>query len=60
MAFLYSIWNARFGHAHLATRLGAVFIPGAVAGVIYWAIAFTAKIPGATDMVAMVRRKMGA
>jgi putative peptidoglycan lipid II flippase len=57
-AVLYSIWNAHFGHAHLATRLGAVFIPGAIAGAIYWAIAFTAKIPGATDMFDMVRRKM--
>lgn len=57
-AWLFSVWNQRFGHAHLFTRMGAVFVPGAVAGLVYWVIAYAAKIPEATDMMTLVRRKI--
>jgi putative peptidoglycan lipid II flippase len=52
--FLNRAWDGKFGHATVASRLGAVFVPGAAAGLLYWAIAMAAKIPAARDVTEMV------
>jgi putative peptidoglycan lipid II flippase len=55
---LYHFWDGKFGHATLGMRLGAVFLPGAVAGLIYWSLAVLAKIPAATEMTNLITRKL--
>jgi putative peptidoglycan lipid II flippase len=56
-AALAYVWERRLGHATLALKLGAVFVPGTIAGLTYWAIAVWAKVPAATDIAALVFRK---
>lgn len=56
--WLYRVWDGYFGHATLAVKLGAVFVPGAVAGGIYWSIASLARIPSASDMTRLVLRRL--
>jgi len=56
--WLYRVWDGHFGHATLAAKIGAVFVPGALAGGIYWGIATLARIPSASDMTRLVTRKL--
>jgi len=46
----YHFWEGRLGHATLVVKLGAVFVPGTVAGVSYWSLAALARIPSARDV----------
>jgi putative peptidoglycan lipid II flippase len=43
-------WENSFGHATLALKIGAVFVPAIAAGLIYGAIALAFKIPVAKEM----------
>ena len=45
-------WENTLGHATLALKLGAVFVPATVAGLIYVLVALAAKIPAAREMSA--------
>jgi len=56
--WLYQSWDTRFGHATLAVKLGAVFIPGALAGAIYWLIALLARIPSASEMFGLITKRL--
>src|SRR5207244_476701 len=38
-AVLNALWDRHFGHRTLPVKLGAVFVPGAVAGAVYWLLA---------------------
>lgn len=59
VAYLASfVWENRIGHATLATKLGAVFVPGALAGAVYWLVAFWMKIPAAREMSALVIQRL--
>ncbi len=55
----YRYWNQTVGHDGLYARLGAVFVPGALAGVTYWLLALAAKVPAAMEVTSLVRRKLG-
>lgn len=46
----WKLWEQNLGHATLALKLGAVFVPAGIAGGIYWCIALAAKIPAAKEM----------
>jgi len=50
----YHGWEAKLGHATLAVKLGAVFVPGALAGAVYWLLALWAKVPAAQDMIGLL------
>jgi putative peptidoglycan lipid II flippase len=50
-------WERRLGHSTLALRIGAVFVPGAIASVVYWLIAVWARVPAASDITALLTRK---
>jgi len=54
----YHFWDGRFGHATLGPKLGAVFVPGALAGAIYWGLAALARIPSASDVTKLFLRKL--
>ena len=54
----FSLWDKHFGHARLWQKVGAVFIPGGIAALIYWLVALLARVPAAHDILALVRRRL--
>lgn len=48
------VWNLKAGHATVPLKIGAVFVPGALAGSIYWGFVLWAKIPAAHEITALV------
>jgi putative peptidoglycan lipid II flippase len=56
---LAEIWEQWIGHRGLLSRLGAVFVPMAVAGGLYWGAAAWLKVPAAKEMFEGVARKFG-
>jgi putative peptidoglycan lipid II flippase len=44
-------WENEIGHATVATRIGAVFVPAVVAGGLYWLAALAFKIPEAGEIL---------
>jgi putative peptidoglycan lipid II flippase len=54
---LWRFWEARLGHATLALKLGAVFVPGGIATLVYWLVALWAGIPAAREIVEMAGRR---
>lgn len=55
---LAGFWAGRFGHDHLATRLGEVFVPMTVASLVYFGIATAFKAGHAKELSEIVRRKL--
>ncbi len=51
------VWEQKLGHGTLAVKLGAVFVPGAVAALVYWVAAMTAKVPAAKEITDLVLQK---
>ena len=51
-------WTSKLGHGTLPVKLGAVFVPGAIAGLVYWLLALWAKVPAATEMLGLLFRKV--
>ena len=56
--FGFREWDQHFGHEALFAKLGAVFAPGALAGIIYWSLAVMTKVPAAMEVTAMLKRKL--
>jgi putative peptidoglycan lipid II flippase len=51
VAFMgWKFWEQKIGHATLALRIGAVFVPAIVAGGIYWLGALAFKVPAAAEI----------
>jgi len=57
--FAFRAWDHAIGHEGLYARIGAVFVPGIIAGVTYWLLALVAKVPAAMEVTGLVRRKLG-
>jgi putative peptidoglycan lipid II flippase len=57
-----SVWRGHAGQATLAAKLGAVAIPGALAGAFYFLAAYALKIPVVREIWALLtrRRKAGS
>jgi putative peptidoglycan lipid II flippase len=43
-------WESTLGHGTLTLKIGAVFAPAAVAGLVYWLVALSLRIPAAREM----------
>jgi len=56
---LGSMWEKRLGHTTLALKIGAVFVPGGIASLVYWLVAVWAKVPAAHDLFVLFQRKIG-
>jgi putative peptidoglycan lipid II flippase len=56
---LYRFWDQRIGHASLPQRLGAVFVPMILAGIIYGAVALWLKVPAAQEIFRLLRANLG-
>jgi len=50
-------WEQWLGHATLPLKIGAVFVPAAIAGGIYWLTALLCKIPAAKEMTGFALAK---
>jgi TRAP-type C4-dicarboxylate transport system permease small subunit len=48
--FGWQFWESKIGHASLALKIGAVFVPAGIAGTVYWLLALACKIPAAKEM----------
>lgn len=60
IAFILSgLWENRLGHSTLPLKLGAVFVPGGIAGLVYWSLAFWARVPAARDVWGLAHRRPG-
>ncbi len=44
------LWRTRWGHATLWLKLGEVFVPMAIAGLLYWGLALALGIPQAKEL----------
>ncbi|HZL13281.1 MAG TPA: murein biosynthesis integral membrane protein MurJ [Verrucomicrobiae bacterium] len=44
------LWENNLGHATIALKIGAVFVPAGIAGIIYWLGALAFQIPAAKEM----------
>jgi putative peptidoglycan lipid II flippase len=51
------VWERHFGQRTLTVKLGAVFVPGGIAALVYWVVALWAKVPAAHDMAALLFRR---
>jgi putative peptidoglycan lipid II flippase len=57
-SLLSRLWEQKIGHATLAFKLGAVFLPGGAAGLVYWLVAVWLKVPAATEMTGLLLDKV--
>jgi len=53
------LWENKIGHGTLALKIGAVFVPGALACLVYWAIALWTKIDAALDLMKVAGTRLG-
>jgi putative peptidoglycan lipid II flippase len=50
----WRLWENSIGHATIALKIGAVFVPAGIAGIVYWFAALALKIPAAKEMTEFV------
>ncbi len=55
---LHLSWDSQLGHATLALRLGAVFLPATLAAVMYWVVLWGDQLPAAVEVLALLRKKL--
>jgi peptidoglycan biosynthesis protein MviN/MurJ (putative lipid II flippase) len=51
-------WERELGHQSLGLKIGAVFAPAALAGLVYWLIATWARVPAAKEMTDIVFKRL--
>jgi putative peptidoglycan lipid II flippase len=49
--FGWEFWENKFGHETIALKIGAVFVPAILAGLIYGMLALAFKVPAAKEML---------
>ncbi len=54
---LSGVWERQLGHATFGLKLGAVFVPGALAALAYWFGALWLKVPSAQEMTGLVLQR---
>jgi putative peptidoglycan lipid II flippase len=52
------LWQRHLGHATLPRKLGAVFVPGTLACLVYWAVAVWLKVPAARETAELLLRRL--
>ena len=50
-------WETNLGHATLALKLGAVFVPASIASLVYWLAAVVARVPAAQEITGLLAQK---
>jgi putative peptidoglycan lipid II flippase len=46
----WQLWENAIGHETIVQKIGAVFVPAGIAGLVYWLVAMAFKIPAAKEM----------
>lgn len=54
----WRLWENSLGHATLALKTGAVFVPAALAGLVYWLAALAFNVPAAREMAEFALAKL--
>jgi len=54
----WRLWEDQFGHQTIALKIGAVFVPAGIAGMVYWLMALALKIPAAKEMTEFAFMKL--
>lgn len=57
---VYRLWTDRIGHAHLAAKLGEVFVPATIATVVYFALCLWWKVDAMRDIVGLLFQRFRA
>ena len=52
-------WERSLGHQTLLLKIGAVFVPAAAAGIVYWLGTLMFKIPAAKEITDFIFQKFG-
>ncbi len=55
-AVLTWLWERNLGHLTFALKFGAVFVPCAVGGLVYWLVAIFGDVAAAREILALLRR----
>jgi peptidoglycan biosynthesis protein MviN/MurJ (putative lipid II flippase) len=55
-AGLVWLWERNLGHLTFALKLGVVFVPCAVAGLVYWLVALLGGVAAAKEILVLLRR----
>src|SRR6266446_5075342 len=55
-AVLTWLWERNLGHLTFALKFGAVFVPCAVGGLVYWLVANLGGVTAAREILALLRR----
>lgn len=50
----WKFWESSLGHETIALKIGAVFVPAGIAGLVYGLIALAGKVPAANEMTDLV------
>jgi len=58
LVFFSRFWERGIGHETLPRKLGAVFVPMALAGLFYLSVNFWLKVQPARDILGLVRRRL--
>src|SRR5207247_2763588 len=53
-ATLAWLWEQHLGHRTFPLKLGAVCLPGAVAGLVYWIVALFGGVPVAGEILVLL------
>lgn len=57
-ALLSAFWEHRLGARTLPLKLGAVFVPGAIASGFYWVVALWLRVPSAQEITALFLQRL--
>src|SRR6185503_12677698 len=53
------VWEQTLGHHNPWLKLGHVFVPMGVASLVYFAAAFSLRVPFTHDFIALARKRLG-
>ncbi|MGD1087158.1 MAG: murein biosynthesis integral membrane protein MurJ [Verrucomicrobiota bacterium] len=53
----WRFWEKSLGHETLALKIGEVFVPAGIAGLIYWLVTLALKIPAAKEITDLALQK---
>jgi putative peptidoglycan lipid II flippase len=56
----WRLWERELGHHNLPLKIGAVFVPAAAAGIVYWVIGIIGKVPAAREILGFLFGRFSA
>ena len=54
----WRFWEHAIGHDGLPARMGAVFVPMTLAGLVYWGITFYLRVPAAREIASALSQRL--